>query len=339
MALSPRENALLVLEHKVPERIVDLINDSNMLGSFFICEKGPASPEYPMGGSGPDWFGVQWRWDSATNAPMVDPNYPPLMTDISEWHEKVHFPELSKFDFAGAARADLNSPKYDPNKLNQICIQSGPFERMLDSMPTQKALCALLEEPEECADFFNAVADYKIDLIGRLSEVYPIDLIDYHDDYGTQISTFMSVNTWRELLMEPLRRVVSFCREKGIHIQLHSCGKVEKLIPSFIEAGLEHWSSCQGMNDIPKLVKRYGKQMTFFGGMDSPEIIASAGDSEKMFKLVSERLDDICRGGCVMPLGNSTVPGLRATLLRALEKREHFYEIPENRILPECEEA
>ena len=52
MKLSPRENALLALNHQVPERIVYLIKDANMLGNFFIREKGPASPEFPMGGSG-----------------------------------------------------------------------------------------------------------------------------------------------------------------------------------------------------------------------------------------------------------------------------------------------
>ena len=331
MALTPRENALLLLEHKMPERIVNLIKDSNMLGSFFICEKGPATPEYPMGGTGRDWFGVQWRWEESSNAPMVDPDYPPVMTDITEWREQIVFPDLDAMDFRAAAQADLSSPRYDPDKLNQVCIQSGPFERLMDTMSTEEALCALLEEPEACAEFFSAVADYKIELIDRLAGVYPIDLIDYHDDYGTQISSFMSVDTWRELLMEPLRRVVSHCKAKGIHLQLHSCGCVESLVPSFIEAGLEHWSSCQGMNDIPGLIKRYGRQLTFFGCMDSPEITANAGNDEALYRLVGERIDDICRGGCVMPLGNSTVKGLRPALERVLAEREDFYTKEENR--------
>ena len=97
---------------------------------------------------------------------------------------------------------------------------------------------------------FECVADHKIELIDRLAEVYPIDLIDLHDDWGTQKSTFMSVDTWKELLSGPMSRIVKHTREKGIHLQIHSCGKVEPIVPEMLEAGIEHWSSCQSMNDI-----------------------------------------------------------------------------------------
>ena len=59
--LSPRENALLALEHKVPERIVNLIMDANMLGTYIIHERAPAVPGRPFGSDGVDWFGVHWQ--------------------------------------------------------------------------------------------------------------------------------------------------------------------------------------------------------------------------------------------------------------------------------------
>ena len=51
----------------------------------------------------------------------------------------------------------------------------------------------------------------------------------------------MSVETWNELLAGPIGRIFRHCKEKGTLIQLHSCGKVETLLPSFIAAGVEHW--------------------------------------------------------------------------------------------------
>ena len=334
MRLTPRENALLALDHKVPERIVYLIKDCNMLGNFLIREKGPASPEFPMGGTGKDWFGVQWRYEESSRAPMVDPDYPPIMDDITQWRSQIVFPDLDSIDFKAEAKRELSSPMYDPDKLNQVCIQSGPFERLLDCMGCEEALISMMTEPEACREFFDAIIDYKIELIDRLAEVYPIDLIDFHDDWGTQISTFMSVDMWKELLAEPIARVCKHCKDKGIHIQIHSCGKVETLVPEMVKAGVEHWSSCQAVNDIERLVHEFGDRMTFFGCMDTYEVRIPNVPQEEVDRLTAERIDNICRGGCVFPLGNSTVPGLREAVDKALSQREHFFDIPENRVLP-----
>jgi len=332
--LTPRENALLALEHKVPERIVDMISDTNMLGVYIIHERAPAVPGRPHGSDGVDWFGIRWKYEAVAGAPMVDPQYPPLMDDITQWESLVKFPDLSKVDFKGAAEKDLNDPNYDPNKLNLVTIHEGPFERLLSLMSTEDALCSLITEPEACKAFFNRVIDHKIELIDRMAEVYPIDLIDLHDDWGTQISTFMSVDTWKELLAEPIARVAKHAKDKGIHLQIHSCGKIEKIVPEMVAAGVEHWSSCQGMNDIRSLVHRFGDKLTFFGGLDTPEVQRPGITQEEVDRLTAERIDDICRGGAVLPLGNSTVPGLRSALVKALAERSDFFEKPGNRVLP-----
>jgi len=334
MALTPRENALMALEHKVPERIVNLLTDTNMLATYILAERAPAVPGRPYGSDGVDWFGVHWRYEESSGAPMVDPAYPPQMEDITEWRSIVKFPDLSKIDFKAEAEKELNAPTYDPDKLNQVTIMQGPFERLLSLMATDDALCALLLEPEECAAFFDRVADHKIELIERLSEAYPIDLIDLHDDWGTQKSAFMSVETWKELLSGPMSRIIKRGKELGIHIQVHSCGKVEAIVPEMIKAGIEHWSSCQGMNDIPSLVHRFGDRLTFFGGMDTPEVQARGLSQEEIDRMAAERIDLICRGGAVFPLGNSTVPGLRAAVDKALAARADFFTKPENRVLP-----
>ncbi len=332
--LSPRENALLALEHKVPERIVNLIMDANMLGTYIIHERAPAVPGRPFGSDGVDWFGVHWRYEPSSGAPMVDPDCPPILEDITQWREVVRFPDLSKIDFKAEAEKELSMPMYDPDKLNLVTIMEGPFERLLSLMPTEDALCSLLEEPEACAEFFNAVASHKIELIDRLAEAYPIDLIDLHDDWGTQISSFMSVETWKALLAEPIGRIARHCREKGIHVQIHSCGKIEAIVPEMVNAGVEHWSSCQGMNDIKALVHRFGGRMTFFGCMDVPEVQRPGVPQEEVERITAERIDDICWGGAVFPLGNSTIPGLRAAVEKSLAQRADFFTRPENRVLP-----
>lgn len=43
---------------------------------------------------------------------------------------------------------------------------------------------ALAEDPENCFDFFSAMADYKIKYFQIIKKYYPVDIINAHDDYG-----------------------------------------------------------------------------------------------------------------------------------------------------------
>jgi hypothetical protein len=124
-----------------------------MLGTYILHERAPVVPDRPYGGDGVDWFGVHWRFEEASGAPMVDPDYPPVMEDITQWREAVKFPDLSKIDFQSEAEKELSSPMYDPDKLKLVTIMEGPFDRLLSLMPTEEALCSLLEEPRSARHF------------------------------------------------------------------------------------------------------------------------------------------------------------------------------------------
>ena len=74
--------------------------------------------------------------------------------------------------------------------------------------------------------------------------------------------------------------------------------------------------------------------MTFFGCMDTSEVQLPGVPQDELDWRTAERIDDICRGGAVFPLGNSTVSGLRFSVEKALAARKDFFKKPENRILP-----
>lgn len=74
--------------------------------------------------------------------------------------------------------------------------------------------------------------------------------------------------------------------------------------------------------------------MTFFGCMDTLPVRLPGVSQDEVDRLTAERIDNICRGGCVFPLGNSTVPGLREAVEKALAAREDFFKDPKNRVLP-----
>lgn len=336
MPITPRENALKALNHQVPEYLPNLKFEANILPIYEILERGPSEgPHQPFGGGGYDWFGVKWQFVPTVGAPMVDPKEPHLFEEIGDWREKVKFPDLDAIDWEAAAKRDLSNPKYDPDKINQVMLLNGPFERMHAFMGVDNALCALLEDPEECYAYFGAIMDYKIKLIDKILEYYPVDLFDFHDDMGHQKNSFFSPQVYRDLLKDHYIRLTKHCKEKGVHLMWHSCGYIENLIPEAVDAGIEHWSSCQAINNIGKIASEFGDRLTILGGFDCAEYKVEGMTTEKLTELVGERIDQICPGGAVMPFGLSVIPGLSKAVNDAIAARPDFFQKPENRKLPD----
>jgi hypothetical protein len=259
---------------------------------------------------------------------MVDPDEKHFLDDIADWREKLVFPDLDAIDWAAAAQRDLTDPAYDPDKLRQVTLLNGPFERLHALMGMENALCSLLTDPEECYDFFGAMTDFKIRLMDKIMEHYPVDIFHFHDDLGHQRNSFFSPDLFVSLLKPHFSRLAAHAKEKNVILQWHSCGYVENLLPEVIDAGIEHWSSCQTVNDIGKIVREYGDRLTVCGGFDLEAYRSPDLHIEVLKDLVSARIDDLCRGGAVFPMGPSAFPAIGSAIASALLERGDFFHHP-----------
>ena len=57
-------------------------------------------------------------------------------------------------------------------------------------------------------------------------------------------------------------------KSKGKFVLIHSCGKIEEILPDLIECGLDIFNPFQPeVMDIYRIKKKYGRQLTFYGGI------------------------------------------------------------------------
>ena len=332
--LTPKENYIKVLNHQVPDWIPKVRQDEVNYIPVEIAERAPGdgSIEQVLGGTGFDWFGVHWVFQPHVRAATVSHEYPPILTDIRKWKEDVKFPDMEAIDWAAAAERDKDV--FDPDKLANITLLNGPFERLHALMGMSEACMALLIEPEACYDFFGAVVDHKIRVMEKILEYYPVDQIELHDDWGHQENQFFSVEVWENLLGPHIRRLVKFGKDNNIFLRFHSCGKIENLIPSMVDAGIEHWTSAQTINDIESILKNYGDRLVLTGGMDLASLKLGAIPKEEMKAIVKEQIFKLCKGGALLPFGSSAVVGLKETINEIIDENADFFEKPENRVLP-----
>jgi hypothetical protein len=120
-------------------------------------------------------------------------------------------------------------------------------------------------------------------------------------DFGTQASSFCSVETFRELWMPYYRQVNQWIhRNTTWKTFKHSCGAVENFLNSFIESGFDIFNPVQcsaaGMN--PEHLKHsYGDHLVFWGGGVDTQRVLPFGGPENVREQVLRRCEIFSKHG------------------------------------------
>lgn len=229
---------------------------------------------------GLDMFGVEWIYEPTVGGSMVKPGNPKC-PDICEWEKYITFPDLDKWDWENSSK--VNAPYLSNDRLNDLTIFSGLFERLISFCDFEGAAMALLDEEQQEAvhRLFDKLADFYDDYIGRINKYFNVNIIQFHDDWGSQRAPFFSLATCREMLVPYLKRIADSCHKHGMYFHLHCCGKNEMIVPAMIEAGVDIWIP-QPMNDIEFLIKNFGDKIIL--GVNPQKVVEDI-DEEKAREL------------------------------------------------------
>lgn len=114
-------------------------------------------------------------------------------------------------------------------------------------------------------------------------------------DFGTQESTFCSVETFRQLYKPYLKAVCDHIHKlTNWKVFIHSCGAIYRLIPEFIDAGVDVLNpvQCSAAGMDPKRLKReFGKDIVFWGGGVDTQRTLPFGSPDEVYRQVRERID------------------------------------------------
>jgi uroporphyrinogen decarboxylase len=177
--------------------------------------------------------------------------------------------------------------------LNQLFRVRGMEEGMMDLVANVDFAEAFLERLT--ASIITAQACY-------LAEVG--DLIDVHfaaDDLSGQSGPLLAPATWRALVKPRQARIMAAIRARTrAPIFYHSCGAVTEFLPELIEIGVNIINPVQvaaaGM-DTAALKKRFGKDLSFWGGGCDTQKVLPYGSTAEVRAEVERRVSDLAPGG------------------------------------------
>jgi len=251
--ITPKENWARICNGEKPLWIPNVTIDFNAIQPEIM----PDALARNKGGF--DWFGIDWEYEPLSNAAMVRPGTRRL-SDITKWEEEIIWPDLSAIDWQKDYEENYKD-SLSPDRPTMFVIVNGFYERLADLTSFEDTLCAFLEEPEAVEAFYTRLCDWHIELIKIAKEVYDADVITFHDDMGTQRSSFFSPALFAEVMLPHYQRMNAAAHEMGLIMNFHSCGSVANQIGNFIAAGFDFWEGQDACNDKFAIAAEYGDRL------------------------------------------------------------------------------
>jgi len=142
---------------------------------------------------------------------------------------------------------------------------------------------------------------FYLDLVERTLDAARgrIDMVLCGDDFGTQRGPLISPQTFEKLFAPKKKELFDLVHSYGAKVTHHCCGSSRKLIPQFIETGMDALQTIQpqaeGMNPYG-LKKDFGDQIVLHGAVDVQGWLQRSAPDE-IEREVHRLLEEVGRGG------------------------------------------
>jgi len=158
--------------------------------------------------------------------------------------------------------------KYSGNFLVWPSGYGGVYERSSSLLGWEEFMTYIALKPEIIEELFDKVADFKTALAKKVVEI-GFKIGHFGEDLGTQTSGFFSDKMFKSLLLPRLARIFEVYKNAGVPVMMHSCGNILQYIPQLIDIGLDILEPTQPCMDLKYLKKEFGKDLIFYGGINT----------------------------------------------------------------------
>jgi uroporphyrinogen decarboxylase len=196
-----------------------------------------------------------------------------------------------------------------------------------------ESMLDLAANPDFAGVFLDRLTDIAVRAWSRfLAEVGEyVDVVGFFDDIGMQDRPLISPAMYRRLVKPRHARVIAAIKARTkAKVFFHTDGAVLDLIPDLIEIGVDILNpvqvSAKGMGDTAALKRRFGRELTFWGGACDSQRVLPFGTLDEIRAETRRRIADLAPGGGYVfaPIHNlqDDVSGEKALVLyrTALEK-------------------
>ncbi len=115
------------------------------------------------------------------------------------------------------------------------------FERMHSLRGFENLMLDLVMERERVEALADRIVATDLAIIKNIGRRFPgqIHGLTFTDDWGTQQALFVSPALWDEFFKPRYKRLFEAIHAQGWHVWMHSCGRVNAILESLLEIGVD----------------------------------------------------------------------------------------------------
>jgi hypothetical protein len=223
-----------------------------------------------------DEWGCLWARTEQANMGQVK-GHP-----LSDWGliDKFKWPDPDNKEFYKGMERKFNGSegKYIITEIFMLL-----FERLHSIRGFENTLMDLYLERENIDNLADRIVEYDIAIIENISVRFPgqIHALRFTDDWGTELSTFISPQLWSEFFKPKYKRIFDAAKKAGWHVWMHSCGKINDIVDDLIDAGVDVLNLQQPrILGIEEFGKRFAGKVCFSTLCDIQRTLPFKGKNE-----------------------------------------------------------
>ena len=186
----------------------------------------------------------------------------------------------------------------------------GFFGALRNMMGVENLCLAFYDQPQLVERMMEQRAYAIIEITAEVLKYTDFDVFWFWEDMAYKTGPLIGPGLFRRFALKHYRRVCDWLHSQGIkHIGLDSDGDIRKLIPIWLDAGIDHlWPfEVQAGMDVVEVRNAYGHDLAIMGGIDK-RAVARGGDAmraevDRVMPLVED-------GGYIPELDHSAPPDI-----------------------------
>lgn len=199
-----------------------------------------------------DGLGADWRGEATPVSPakvMGSGSYASLRDNVREMRDRS-------------------------DKYFLVMIWGSHFEKANSARGIENFLCDIAADYAFAKRLCTSIVDKNMVMLENFLNIDEIDGVLLGSDWGSQRGSLMAPEVWDDLIRPGEQREYDLVHDYGKHVWVHSCGRVDALIPRLVEMGLDVLNPVQPeCMDLATLKADFGADLTFWGGIGTQNIL------------------------------------------------------------------
>ncbi|MBN2451495.1 MAG: hypothetical protein JXR77_13975, partial [Lentisphaeria bacterium] len=170
--------------------------------------------------------------------------------------------------------SDLEAFRNTNDRYILAMVYGSHFEKANAARGIENFLADLGGDYAFARRLLTAIIDKNMVMLENVLACGAIDGVLLGSDWGSQQGLLFSPDMWDDLIRPGEQREYDLVHAYGKDVWIHSCGKIDILIPRLIEMGVDVLNPLQSeCMDVPWIKATYGDRLAFWGGINTQQVL------------------------------------------------------------------